>query len=475
MDKIIKIFFVILIDFLIILGNEENNLQTEQEISNADSSLVSPDIIENYSYYPFDNVLDIIDVQPGFYHNPETGLHLLGGQEYEIGYFINGVSLKNPFTGSSGLQLAPSCLKDLSLTFNNMDGKYRNSGSGIISMITREGGDVIRSHVSSYIGDYYSIKNIYNVTKSVYPVEDAATGDLKGIGIYENSLKPFNPIFDLNLDISGPIKKGTSHRLYFYLNGRYHNNEGYLYGREWFNPQGQVGDSSLVPMNSAKNLILYGNICYDHNSRLRCKYSFIVNDSRRKEYVQLYKYNPHGVAQQFENAKAHILTLQHKLSNSLSYNITTALFSNEYKSYVYKDAEKKVDYLVEVTDSSSTYIIDLSTAEGEEEFERIKNEQLPYRFFINTNCTDVYIHPDAGMPPVSYSFYNAGMDHLHIYHNSDYWTSNANVKQQLTGSSFIKYGIIYNQYQLKLDEFMIITEVDEVTGQPSIPFQPAIP
>ena len=77
-----------------------------------------------------------------------------------------------------------------------------------------------------------------------------------------NPLRSFNPIYNVQGSLSGPLLKD---KLTFFVTGRYFSNDGYLYGKRWFTPQGLKGDGELVSMNPFAKFSGQGKLAYRLN------------------------------------------------------------------------------------------------------------------------------------------------------------------------------------------------------------------
>jgi hypothetical protein len=166
----------------------------------------------------------------------------------EVAYLVDGVTVTDPYNGGISLQVENSSVREMEVISGTFNAEYGQAMSGIVNVITKEGGSKYTGEAKVYAGDYVSRDPVFSLLKSVGKITDPGTGETNAVGISENPLKRFNPTYDVELMFSGPVP-GLGNKVTFFLNGRYFSNEGYLYGRDWFTPQGNPGDSALVPMN----------------------------------------------------------------------------------------------------------------------------------------------------------------------------------------------------------------------------------
>lgn len=108
------------------------------------SSRISTEQIEAA---PARQIEQILNTQPGVQNSP-TGLHIRGGRTYETGFFIDGVSAKDPLSGTGiGLDLGSNAIKEFEITTGGAGVEYGNNTAGVVSTRTREGGDELEGEI----------------------------------------------------------------------------------------------------------------------------------------------------------------------------------------------------------------------------------------------------------------------------------------------------------------------------------------
>jgi outer membrane receptor protein involved in Fe transport len=96
---------------------------------------------------PVAGVLDIVQRQPGI--SSQGGeIHVRGGRSGEVAFLLDGVSMRSPVTNAfvSGVPL--SALSEASITTGGLSARYGNVMSGVVNMVTKEGG-------SEYEGEFH--------------------------------------------------------------------------------------------------------------------------------------------------------------------------------------------------------------------------------------------------------------------------------------------------------------------------------
>ncbi|MEX0965730.1 MAG: TonB-dependent receptor [Bacteroidia bacterium] len=171
---------------------------------------------ENIEAAPARNIEQILNTQAGVQNSP-TGLHIRGGRTYETGFFIDGVSAKDPLSGNGiGLDLGSNSISQLEITTGGSGVEYGNNTAGVVNTRTRAGGDKLSANFL-YKRDNFNFNRDW---ESVFNQQ----------------------VFEAN--IGGPVKVLNSvlkNRLRFHTSLRFDLNDTYLP-----NPASQL-TSSLYP------------------------------------------------------------------------------------------------------------------------------------------------------------------------------------------------------------------------------------
>ena len=427
---------------------------------------------------PVQDIGDVLELQAGIV---KTGndLHIRGGRAGEVAYWVDGVAATDVFAGGMGVTVENSAVQELQVISGTFNAEYGNAMSGIINIITKEGGRRYTGQLRAYVGDYVSGGDEFSVLKSIDTVTDPETGAFRTIGEKEYPLEKFNPNYDADFSLSGPVPfLGKS--VTFFANGRYVYNEGHLYGREWFTPQGNPGDSSLVPMNPYTRYTTQGKITYKPMANMKLSYNIFWNSwNSDRSYNQNYKYNPDGVPKGMGGGTTHIFALNHVLSPKTFYELRINRFYNQYKQYVYEDPYATSKYLVWVFPDSVAGVeghqLDPSIPEDAAALELIKDQRLRFTYTIDPNGPKGYVHPDSAVAPVSYSFFNVGMNMDHYSRSTAYWTGKLDLSSQITPLHQIKTGVEVKMHELELNSYSLRPKVDEGSNEQIVPFEPDIP
>src|SRR3990172_4022698 len=193
---------------------------------------------------PVESVEDVLELQAGVVRTGND-LHIRGGRAGEVAYWIDGVSTTDVFSGDRGVTVENAAIEELQVVSGTFNAEYGQAMSGIVNIITKEGGRHYTGQIKAYVGDYVSSDEHFQLAESIETKVDPVTGAVTPISTMENPIKKFNPIYNGEFSLNGPVPF-SGDQLSFFTNARYYSTEGYLYGRNWFTPQSTAGDSSFV-------------------------------------------------------------------------------------------------------------------------------------------------------------------------------------------------------------------------------------
>ena len=343
------------------------NLGTEVVIQ-AERPLVQKDLTsssvmvssDELKVMPVENINQVINLQAGV-----VGGHFRGGRTGEVAYLIDGVTINNPANGNAGVVLDNSSVREMEVISGTFNAEYGQAMSGVVNIVTQDGGQRYTGTVSSYFGDYYT----------------------KHTDTFEN-LDKLNITRQRNFQasISGPTQ--ISDRLTFFVTGRSYNDEGYLYGQRIFKttdsilplfdalgnqiritdlviPDGYVfdlngniytydqaraktgtyyttdesgnvfkitksGDGAYVPMNPSWRYSANGKLTYAL-SDLKFTYGIYWEKTFNKYYDHAFKLTPDGVFSNYGQNFIHSFQISHVASQSTFQ--TFKLSVNAFRGY----------------------------------------------------------------------------------------------------------------------------------------------
>ena len=154
---------------------------------------------EDLEILPLRGVSSVIALQTGVVED-EGSLHIRGSRSDEIGYYVEGASVRNVVTGSSAVGLIDEALEEIQLQAGGFNAEYGGANAGIILQELRTGGSEwdfkILSESDNFTSDYeqrfgtYSYGYFNQVMTAGGPVAGSQkiraflAGQRRGIGSY---------------------------------------------------------------------------------------------------------------------------------------------------------------------------------------------------------------------------------------------------------------------------------------------------
>ena len=119
----------------VIVVGERPLIDVEQSSSGATISR------EDIAAAPVREVQAVVASQAGVVRDP-TGLYIRGGRADETGFLVDGVSAKDPLSGTGfGLDLGANAFAEVEVTTGGVGADVGDATSGVVSVTTRDGGD----------------------------------------------------------------------------------------------------------------------------------------------------------------------------------------------------------------------------------------------------------------------------------------------------------------------------------------------
>ncbi|MGD9379884.1 MAG: TonB-dependent receptor, partial [candidate division WOR-3 bacterium] len=100
---------------------------------------------------PITTVNQVIALQAGVVTS-KRGTHLRGGRDGEVAFFVDGIVTKVPNANLQSSIINPSAVEEVSVISGGFDAEYGDALSGVVNIVTREGGTKISGSLG-YITD----------------------------------------------------------------------------------------------------------------------------------------------------------------------------------------------------------------------------------------------------------------------------------------------------------------------------------
>jgi len=272
---------------------------------------------------PVDFIQQIVELQPGV-----VGNHFRGGRANEVAYMVDGVMVTEAFTRTDQMvEVNPNAVEDMEVITGVFNAEYGNAMSGVVNVVTKEGGNKIEGAASVNVGNYLTSDS------DVF------------VGLSETGTPH---IQDFKLSLSGPV---ITDNLNFIVDGRYFSDAGYLNGINQFNvtdysnygnyPVDYIyaanGDGSIVSMNDNEETYLLGKLSFKPIQALKTSLIYTYNDSKGQNYNHQYYYNPNGLGTYNSTSQMLALHINHMLSPKAFYELKLSYINYERGSYVFED------------------------------------------------------------------------------------------------------------------------------------------
>ena len=252
--------------------------------------------------------------------------HFRGGRTGEVLYMVDGIPINDVFSSDFGYQVENNAIQELEIISGTFNAEYGQAQSGVINVVTKEGGDHYSGQVSFYGGDYVSGHDAIFV--NVDDLDPTSTWDAKA-------------------SLSGPVPFAPEH-LSLYASGRLHRDDGYLYGKTVYNPS-VIFDTTdtlpenqweFVPMAALERRSVQSKLTYvidPEKRRDKINLNFIWQEREFREYVHLFKYSPDGARKSTLRGGSGAVTWSHIASENTYWTLKGFHLQNELKSFAFPE------------------------------------------------------------------------------------------------------------------------------------------
>ncbi|HEY4644457.1 MAG TPA: TonB-dependent receptor, partial [Bacteroidota bacterium] len=264
---------------------------------------------------PVQDFGDVLNLQSGVTVDRFGNIHIRGGRTSEIAYWVDGVSVTDVYDNSASVIIENNFVQELQVISGTFNAEYGNAMSGIINVVTKEGGRRYEGNFSTYAGDYSSSDDqlFYNI---------------------EN----FRPTANRNFQASlgGPVP-GFGDTFTFYATARYFHTDGWLYGQRRFTTSGYFGDNAAVSLNWRTKWSGQAKLTYRFSPTFKLSINGLGSTEDYHDYNHDYRYNPDGDVNKFNDGYNLNLSLTHTLSARTFYDVDVSRSYKVFNEYLYED------------------------------------------------------------------------------------------------------------------------------------------
>ena len=397
----------------------------EEIIVQADRELVQKDLTSSEArvsaakieQLPVVNLEDVIGIQAGVTKGENGEFHIRGGRTSEIAYWVNGVPVTDNFDNSQGIAVENQSVQELQVISGTFNAEYGNAMSGIVNIVTKDGGQDYKASFETFSADYASGNDdLY------YNIDDVnATEDYNFAGT-----------------VSGPVPL-TGGKMTFVASARHFSEEGYRYGANAFTTTGEltipfeelnqddpIASFDPVSMNSRQRTTGQAKLTWFAKPTVKFTLEGLGSSEEFQDYDHSFRLVPEANVFKFNDAYSVSFGLNHTLSSRSFYDLKLSYFNREFNEYLYEDP-------------------------------------------FDSRYQDPALQ-DAG----AFAFKTAGTNLKRFNRITDTYIGKLDFTTQLTNVHLVKAGIEVQYHELFLDDYNLIPAVNE-NGIIISPFQPAIP
>lgn len=319
--------FTTTVDFVMsdkVLAGDEVIITAQKPLVQRDQTAKAVTIeAETFSEMPIVGFEKALTTSAGFTTDENGDIHVRGGRSGEAVYMIDGVYVRDPYSGGFGSQIDKYSIEELQVITGAFNAEYGQAMSGVINIITKEGG-------SHYHGRFEYETDALN--DSPYQRKDWLLYSDNTAGLRTEERLQFrdtlrdslgNSIYEpthlgqltgnLSVNFGGPVP--FIKNLRFFSSGRYFNTTGY------------------APWGFDKRHEFNTKLTYSLSS---LKLNFLIQRNYRKwkPYNHRWKYNPQGYEDRKSDVARESLTISHVLSKSTFYEARFSRFHRIFNRFL---------------------------------------------------------------------------------------------------------------------------------------------
>lgn len=307
----------------------------KKDLTSTESTLGRETIVS----IPAENLNALVNLQAGVVNG-----HFRGGRSNEVMYMINGIPMNDVYSGSAAFDMDNNAIQELNIISGTFNAEYGQAMSGVVNVVTREGGQKLEGNLSVYGGSYLTGKD----------------------DIFWNDM--WSPQYNIQGTLNGPLSL-ISRKLSFFFSGRYTRSSGYIFGKKVFLPTDQtsdfllkdipeerqfmsrgliytfseelarqlIDDADKTPMNNYDRLSSTFKLTWRLTPVDKINVESIYQNNRWREYEHEFRLNPDGAYRYKQWAWTNSLSWNHVFSARTFMDIHYAYFYNTFKQAVYED------------------------------------------------------------------------------------------------------------------------------------------
>jgi len=278
---------------------------------------------------PVTEVSEVLRLQGGMTQDAGGGLHMRGGRTSEVSYMVDGVPMSDTYDGGISVQIENDNIQELQVISGTFNAEYGKALTGVVNMVTKDGGNRFEGSLNTYTGDYTTNDPLFPNLGS-YAIDDD---------------------YSISANLSGPIIPG---RITIYSSGRINNSKGWLNGLQTFTIYGDTvfkdnnsnqyfdnGDQKEEPyytsLNWYKAWSTQNKITFNISPSTIIKFNTIFNFREGQNYNHGLQLVKDGQITNYNQGRFLSLNLSHSFSSRSFVQFNASEYTHSYQSYLFDD------------------------------------------------------------------------------------------------------------------------------------------
>lgn len=343
-----------------VIGGEEVTVIAERPLVITDLTSSEARISsEQLETMPVTEIWDVLAIQSGVTQDEGGGIHIRGGRSSEVAYWVDGISVTDVYDGGLAIGVENNAIQELQVISGTFNAEYGQAMSGIINLVTKDGGKKYAASFSGYIGDYYSKDPTYCGLDAFNLGNPGNTPEAAPISKKIPVLGKLGHELNLQGSLSGPVPL-LGKRATFYTTARYNRDNGYLnalrvfdmyenLAARWESPDNDdvpyekidlVGYelwAEIIPLNWREKFTSNSKLTFQLTNRLKLKLSLLTSDETYQDWNHNRQLAPDGEPLRFNTGQDIGLGISHSLSAKTFYELRLSRFYKEYQEYRFAD------------------------------------------------------------------------------------------------------------------------------------------
>ena len=414
-----------------VIAGEEVVVVAEKKLIQFDvtqsEAIISSEELEGM---PVTEVSEVLRLQGGVTVDSDGGIHMRGGRTSEVSYMVDGVPMSDLYDGGIGVQIENDNIQELQVISGTFNAEYGRALTGVVNMVTKDGGNQFEGSLHTYAGDYQSSDKIYN--------------NLNNLDLEDD--------YSVSASLSGPILKD---KVTFYSSGRVNQSKGWLNGLQTFTIYGDTifkdqNNNRYLDGNEEQKDPYYKGLNWHSSWSTQNKVTFnllkgttfkintILNSRESQDYNFALQLLEDAQITNFNRGRFLGLSISHTLSPTSFLQVNVSENKYNYESYLFEDP------------LDNRYITPDSLF-----LARLENR-------IPDHIIEQYGDQVQYFP--AYSLYRAGVDNRRFERETKTNNYKLDFTSQINKYNQVKLGLDFSSHSLMLDTYSLLdsTLTDQV-------------